>query len=105
MTITTNGHNGLPTMIVDSRHVDLDDDFDTSITFNDAESFGEIIRGHFPGLLDIASDGEVQQVSDQDLVIFNGYGFRVTLDNGASFDIQIAQRDYAADDDEEGTTR
>jgi hypothetical protein len=76
------------------------DDYNDSITFNDAEQFGDIIRGHFPGLIDIASDGEAQQQTDEELVIFNGYGFRVHLSNGASFDIQIQQRDYA----EEGTT-
>lgn len=65
--------------------------------YNDVESFGEIIRGHFDGMIDIASDGEVQQVSDEELVIFNGYGFRVRLSNGASFDIQIQQRDYAGE--------
>ncbi len=72
-------------------------EYDTSATFNDVDAFGEIIRAHFPGLIDIASDGEVIQQGDDELMIFNGYGFRIMLSNGASFDIQIQQRDYADD--------
>ncbi len=75
-------------------------DYNARSTFNDVDAFGEIIRAHFPGLIDIASDGEMVQQGDQELMIFNGYGFRIQLSNGASFDIQIQQRDYA--DDGEG---
>lgn len=99
MSIVATGHDGNPVIILDSRHIDISEDtmdeYDDRETFNDVESFGAIIRQHFDGMIDIASDGEVQQVSDEELVIFNGYGFRVHLSNGASFDIQIQQRDFA----------
>lgn len=95
MTIATTGHDGNISIIASTRHVDIDDDYNEEITCNDAESFGGIIQGHFPGLMDIASDGGIQQVSDVPLVVWNGYGFRVHLDNGASFNIVITQQDHA----------
>ena len=62
---------------------------------NDVEMFGEALREQFPGLIDIAFDGEVNQTMDETLVVYNQYGFRVHLDNGASFNIIVQQFDVA----------
>lgn len=70
---------------------------------NSVETFGEALREQFPGLIDIAFEGEVNQTNDETLVQWSGYGFRVYLDNGASFNIILQQADYADEpEDDEG---
>lgn len=70
---------------------------------NSVEAFGEALREQFPGLIDIAFEGAVNQTQDETLVQWNGYGFRVHLDNGASFNVILQQVDYAdePEDDED----
>lgn len=70
---------------------------DYAMTPNDLTAFAEAIRAHFPGLIDIAFDGDVQQTDDEELMTFNEYAFRVHLDNGATFDITIQQRGHVED--------
>lgn len=79
--------------------LEIDDMNDYPQNPNDVDAFTETIRAQFPGLIDIAFEGEVNQTNDETLVQFNGAGFRVYLDNGASFNILVQQVDYADEPD------
>ena len=56
------------------------------------EQYGEKIRDQFPTATSIAFEGEVEQTSDEELMTFNSYGWRVSLTNGQQFDIVITAR-------------
>ena len=56
------------------------------------EQYGEAIRDQFPMATSVAFEGEVEQASDEELMTFNSYGWRVSLTNGQQFDIVITAR-------------
>jgi len=56
------------------------------------DQYGAAIRDQFPDATSVAFDGDQYQQGDEELMIFNGYGFRVSLTNGQQFDIVITAR-------------
>ncbi len=68
---------------------DYTDDDEPTLT---AEVLGEALRNAIPGLVEETTEGEVYQRGDEELVVWDGYGFRIDLNDGSCFDIQIQQR-------------
>lgn len=56
------------------------------------EQYGAAVRDQFPSATNVAFEGAVEQTSDEDLMTFMSYGFRVSLTNGQQFDIVITER-------------
>ncbi len=57
-----------------------------------AERLGRKIQEALPDLIHTATEGALSQDGGDELVLFDGYGFRVQLSDGSSFDITIVQR-------------
>jgi hypothetical protein len=57
-----------------------------------AEVLAQAIRNAMPGLVEETSEGGVVQRDDEELVIFDGYGFRIHLSDGTAMDVQLHQR-------------
>jgi hypothetical protein len=65
------------------------DDEEPTIT---AEQLGEALRNAMPGLVEQVSEGGVIQRSDEELIVWGGYGFRIHLSDGTTIEIQLHQR-------------
>ncbi len=58
----------------------------------DIETLGELIRGQFPAMIEEATGGELSQRQDEELVVWNGYGFRIALSDGTYLDVELNRR-------------
>lgn len=70
----------------------------TAKTLRNTEAFVEMLQQELEAAVENYTDGEVYPNGTEELVMFNGTGFEVTLSNGASFQIQVVQ---TAEPDEE----
>lgn len=76
----------------------------TTKALRTTDAFVEMLQQELEAAVENYTDAEVFPNGTQELVMFNGTGFEVTLSNGASFQIQVVQTanaDEPAEDVEE----
>jgi len=75
----------------------------TTITksLRDSEAFVEMLQQELEAAVQNYTESEVHPNGTQELVMWNGSGFEVSLSNGASFQIQVVQTAEADDVDDD----